>query len=95
MHVYRNNGRQKPVFLPSEGESAQFFIEAGGEDEVTLEYSFDPRRVRLTERLWESFEGGWAGQLAGPPTAIRVNIKQATGPVFLWVKVGRRGEKDA
>jgi hypothetical protein len=95
MHVYTKKGRQSPVFLPHEEKTVRFYIEADGRDDVRLEYSFDPGHVRLAQRVWENFEGGWAGELEGPPTAIRVNIERAKGPVFLWVKTGEQGEKNA
>ncbi|MDD9911568.1 MAG: hypothetical protein OXR68_04235 [Alphaproteobacteria bacterium] len=83
-YTYEKAGRQEPIFFDANLGAARFVVEGSFDDEVDIHISYDPQHSK--RQLWQPFDGGWAGWLPGPPTALMLNIKQAVGPVFLTVE---------
>ncbi len=63
---YHTIGRQAPVFLCQQAEAVGFTLEGAAQ----LQVSYDP--PHSCQPLWQTYEGGSAGILYGPPTAIRI-----------------------
>ena len=85
-HEFSGTGRQKPIFLCPKTRATRFWVE-GDVVDGCVQFSYDPPQVKGYKRQWDVYDGGLAGHFAEhSPTAIRLNLTQATGPVFLCLE---------
>jgi len=92
-YTYLKAGNTQPVFLYPQAEKSRVYIDVEQGD-ITLLYSMDSAemiRNKPTHVEWFVYEGGkvsedFATELFGPPTAVRMHIKN-TGRKDVQLKI--------